>query len=44
LTAEITAIDTRWAGIAADITTLAVPLERTDVKVTQLSLVWLPIP
>ena len=28
---------------AAEITTLAVPLERSDVNVTQLALVWLPV-
>ncbi len=43
LTREVAEIDAKWATIAADVTTLAVPLERTDVKVTQLSLVWLPV-
>ena len=44
LSAEVTEIDGRWAGIAAELTTTPVSLERADVKVTQLSLVWIPVP
>ena len=44
VTDEVTAIDQKWASIATDVTTLSVPLERTDVRVTQLALVWLPVP
>jgi len=43
LTKEVTDIDMKWMTIAKDITTLAVPLEKTDVKVTQISLVWVPV-
>ena len=44
LTGEVTEIDTRWMAIAKDITTTQVPLERSDVRVTQLALVWIPVP
>jgi hypothetical protein len=44
LTAEVTEIDTRWMAVAKDITTTQVPLERSDVRVTQLALVWIPVP
>jgi hypothetical protein len=30
-------------AVAKDITSLQVPLERSDVKVTQLVLVWIPV-
>ena len=43
LTQEITDIDAKWMGIAKNITTLPVTLEKSDVKVTQLSLVWIPV-
>lgn len=42
LAEEITEIDARWMGLATQTSTLAVPLERTDVKVTSLALAWLP--
>ncbi len=44
LAEEVTDIDARWMATAKSITTLAVSLERTDVKVTQLALVWIPVP
>ncbi len=44
LTEEVTEIDTRWMEIAKDITSTQVPLERSDVRVTQLALVWIPVP
>ncbi|HEX2783448.1 MAG TPA: helicase HerA-like domain-containing protein [Ilumatobacteraceae bacterium] len=44
LTQEVTAIDARWMAAAKNITTTPVSLERTDVKVTQLALVWIPVP
>jgi hypothetical protein len=44
LTEEVAEIDTRWMAIAKDISTTQVPLERSDVKVTQLALVWIPVP
>jgi hypothetical protein len=40
---EVQSITDRWNGLALNITTTAVSLERTDVKVTALSLVWLPV-
>jgi hypothetical protein len=42
LAEEITEIDARWMELAARTSTLAVPLERTDVKVTSIALAWLP--
>jgi hypothetical protein len=42
LATEITAIDDAWSAKATDITTVPVPLERTDVAVTNLALVWIP--
>ena len=44
LTQEITDIDAKWMATAKNINTLQVGLERTDVKVTQLALVWIPVP
>jgi hypothetical protein len=43
-TAEVQTITDKWDAVAADITTASVALERTDVKVTQMALVWLPVP
>ena len=43
LTQEVTDIDTKWMAIAKNITTMPVTLEKSDVKVTQLSLVWIPV-
>ncbi|MBI5090202.1 MAG: hypothetical protein HZB15_15425 [Actinobacteria bacterium] len=40
---EITEIEVRWLRVANDVSTIEVPLERSDVKVTQLVLGWLPI-
>jgi hypothetical protein len=42
LAADIAEIDDAWSTKAADITTVPVPLERTDVAVTDLALVWIP--
>jgi hypothetical protein len=44
LAQEVTDIDAKWMTMAKQITTLAVGLERTDVKVTQLALAWIPVP
>ena len=44
LTEEVTGIDAKWMATAKNITTVQVGLERTDVKVTQLALVWIPVP
>ena len=43
LAAEVTEIDGRWMAAAKNITAMPVTLERTDVKVTQLALVWIPV-
>ena len=40
---DLQAITTKWDAVAADVATLSVPLERSDVSVTQLALVWLPV-
>ncbi len=40
---EVTEIDVRWATAAKEITTIEVPLEKSDVKVTQLVLGWMPV-
>ena len=44
LAQEITDIDAKWTAAAADVASQPVSLERTDVKVTQLNLVWIPVP
>jgi hypothetical protein len=44
LAEDVTEIDARWMGVAKEITTMQVPLERSDVKVTQICLVWVPVP
>jgi Helicase HerA, central domain/Bacterial protein of unknown function (DUF853) len=44
LTQEVTDIDAKWMSTAKNISTLQVGLERTDVKVVQLALVWIPVP
>jgi Helicase HerA, central domain len=44
LTQEVTDIDAKWMATAKNVTPLQVGLERTDVKVTQLALVWIPVP
>ncbi len=38
------AIDAEWATAATVVTTIPVSVERTDVKVTQLILAWVPVP
>jgi hypothetical protein len=44
LTEELAAIDERWRAAAADIGTMSIGLEKTDVKVTHLALAWMPVP
>jgi hypothetical protein len=41
---DVMAINQKWTALAGKVTTMSVPLERTDVRVTQLALVWLPVP
>jgi Helicase HerA, central domain len=42
LAEEITEIDGRWMGLAKNVSRMTISLERTDVKVTQLALAWIP--
>lgn len=44
LAEEVGEIEATWATAAGQSTTLPVSLERTDVKVTQIVLAWLPVP
>jgi hypothetical protein len=41
---EITEIDGKWRAIAADVESVAIRLEATDVRVTETRLVWVPAP
>ncbi len=43
LAEDLTEIDTKWKARAKQIQTLTVPLERSDVKVTQVVLAWIPV-
>jgi hypothetical protein len=43
LAAELTDIGAKWTTTAAAITTTSIPLEKSDVKVTQLVLAWIPV-
>ena len=43
LQAEVATITNRWATAANTVTTLRVGLEKTDVKVTQICLAWIPV-
>jgi len=40
---DVIEIDAKWMETGKEITTLTVGLEKTDVKVTQLVLAWLPV-
>jgi chromosome segregation ATPase len=40
---DITTIDAKWMAAAKNVTTVPISLERTDVKVTQLALIWVPV-
>jgi hypothetical protein len=40
---DIGEIAEKWDALAANVTTLSVGLERTDVKVTQLVVAWIPV-
>ena len=39
---EITEIDERWRAVAAEVDTLSIRLEATDVRVVETRLVWVP--
>ena len=41
--ADVTEIADKWDTLASDVTTLEVGLERTDVRLAQLVLAWLPV-
>jgi hypothetical protein len=41
---ELTEIDARWRAAAFEIEPMSIGLEKTDVKVTQLALAWIPTP
>ena len=43
LETEVAAITNKWATAANTVTTMKVGLEKTDVKVTQICLAWLPV-
>jgi hypothetical protein len=43
LAAELSEITTEWSGKAADVEPVAVRLERTDVRLVDLRLVWVPV-
>jgi hypothetical protein len=44
LVEELTEIDAAWQAKAAQVETMAIGLEKSDVKVTHLALAWLPVP
>ena len=43
LETEVATITNKWATAANTVTTMKVGLEKTDVKVTQICLAWLPV-
>ena len=44
LAQELADIDAGWAAKAAAVETVEVPLKKGDIRVTALSLTWLPVP
>ncbi|MEJ7719820.1 MAG: hypothetical protein WKF58_04995 [Ilumatobacteraceae bacterium] len=42
-TEELSEIAQRWQAVAAQVESMAVTAEKSDVKVTQLVLAWLPV-
>ena len=40
---EVTAIDDKWKAVAESVETVAIRLEATDVRVTDVRLVWVPV-
>ncbi len=40
---EVAAIDEKWKTVAETIDTVAIRLEATDVRVTDVRLVWVPV-
>jgi hypothetical protein len=43
LQSEVGGIDATWTGVAGNVETMSIPLEKTDVAVTDLRLVWVPV-
>jgi hypothetical protein len=43
LARDLAALDETWAAKAAAIEPIEVPLERSDIRVTARSLVWIPV-
>jgi hypothetical protein len=43
LAEEVTEIETRSVAAAADIDAMQVPLEKTDIKISQLVVAWMPV-
>ena len=43
LARDLAAIDEKWAAKADAIESVEVPLERSDIRVTARSLVWIPV-
>jgi Helicase HerA, central domain len=39
---ELTDIDAKWDEVGRTVTTAEIPLEKTDVRVTELAVVWVP--
>ena len=43
LSAELLTIDTAWAAKAATVEPVPIPLEKSDVSVVEVRLVWVPV-
>ena len=43
LATEVAEIDATWAALASQVESLSIPLEKTDIAVTDLRLVWVPV-
>jgi hypothetical protein len=44
LAQDVTDIDAKWMAAAKNVGDVKIGLERTDVRVTQIALVWIPVP
>ena len=44
LSDQLLAIDAKWTAASDEITSVDIPLERSDLRVLELQLVWLPVP
>jgi hypothetical protein len=40
---QVFEIDAKWSGVASDVSEVSIALEKTDVRVVDVKLVWLPI-